>query len=140
MLDDVVELLRRRFGDDWAKNDEANLRFTLEVEQTLRQVEGIHLVGGPDLDDAEITLTVWVDAPIRDLMGADQLAFDVFGRISDEIFFVERRFERRGVRYPFVTGSGQHGHIGSLVLTGPHVADFAERNQLRISGDVRFQA
>lgn len=140
MLDDVVALLRGRYGDEWTQDDEANLRFTLEVEQTLRGVRGLHLVGGPQLDEAGITLTVWVDAPIHDLMGADQLAYDVFGRISEEIFYAERRFERKGVRYPFVTGSGEHGHVGSLVLTGPHVTDFAERNQLRTSGDVRYQA
>lgn len=140
MLDDVVALLRGRYGDDWAKNDEANLRFTIEVEQILRNVDGMHLVGGPEMDDSGVTLTFWVDYPIRDLMGADQLAFDVFGRISEELLFAERRFERKGVRYPFVTGSNHHGHVGSLVLTGPHVADFAERNQLRVSGDVRYQA
>jgi hypothetical protein len=140
MLEDVIKLLRARYGDDWTTNDEANLRFTLEVEQTLRTVTGMHLVGGPELDEGGVTLTVWVDRPIRDLMGVDQLAFDVFARISDEIFFVERRFERKGVRYTFVTGSGQHGHVGELVLTGPHVVDFAERNQLRVTGDVRFQA
>jgi hypothetical protein len=140
MLDDVVGLLQGRYGDDWTKNDEANLRFTIEVEQVLRDLDGVHLIGGPELDDAGITLTVWVDDPIHDLMGADQLAYDVFGRISEEIFFAERRFERKGVRYPFVTGSDEHGHVGSLVLTGPHVTDFAERNQLRVSGDVRFQA
>ncbi len=140
MLDDVVGLLRGRYGDDWTRNDDANLRFTIEVEQVLRDLNGIHLIGGPEMDDAGITLTLWVDAPIHDLMGADQLAYDVFGRISEELFFAERRFERKGVRYPFVTGSDQHGHVGSLVLTGPHVSDFAERNQLRITGDVRFQA
>ncbi len=140
MLDDIVGLLRGRYGDAWTRNDDANLRFTIEVEQVLRDLDGIHLIGGPEMDDSGITLTVWVDDPIHDLMGADQLAYDVFGRISEELFFTERRFERKGVRYPFVTGSDEHGHVGSLVLTGPHVTDFAERNQLRITGDVRFQA
>lgn len=140
MIDDVIELFRNRFGEEWTKNEEANLRFSLEVEQILRTVDGAHLIGEPEVEDGQITLNVWVDFPIDDLMSADQLAYDIFGRISEELFFAERRFDSKSVRYPFVTGSSRHGHAGALVLSGPHAADFADRHHLRVSGGTRFHA
>lgn len=140
MVQDIIELLRKQFGDEWTRDEEANLRFSIEVEQVLRGVEGAHLIGDPEFSEGQVTLNVWVDFPIDDLMGADQLAFDIFGRISEEIFFSERYFDTKTIRYPFVTGSHRHGHAGALVLAGPHAADFADRHQLRLSGGVRFQA
>ena len=140
MIERVIALFCQQFGEEWTGNEEANLRFSLEVEQILRTVEGAHLIGEPEIEDGKITLNVWVDSPIEDLMGADQLAYDIFGRISEEIFFAERRFDSKSVQYPFVTGSPRHGHTGSLVLSGPHAADFADRHHLRISGGSRFHA
>lgn len=140
MLDHVVVLLRQQFGEDWTTNEEANLRFSIEVEQVMRGVDGAYLIGDPEYADGSITLTVWVDFPIDDLMSADQLAFDIFGRISEEIFFTERQFDTKTIRYPFVTGTRRHGHAGSLVLAGPHAADFADRHLLRSTGGVDFQA
>lgn len=140
MLEDIVRLFRQQFGDEWGRDEEANLRFSVDAEQVLRTVEGVHLLGDPDLSDDQITVTVWVDEPIPDLMHADRLAFDIFGRISEELFYAERRIESRAIRYPFVTGSSRHGHIGALVLAGPHAADFAERHQLRTTGGRRYHA
>ena len=140
MLNDVVEALRRRYGEGWTNDDEANLRFSADCEHVLRDVQGAHLIGQPELDGGELTLRVWVDFPLRDLMSADQLAFEIFGRLSEEVFYTERRFEADGLRYPFVTGSDRHGHVGSLVLTGPHAAAFAERFHHRFSGGLRYQA
>jgi hypothetical protein len=140
MVDDIVVLLRQQFGEEWTSNEEANLRFSIEVEQVLRRIDGAHLIGDPEFSEGSITLNIWVDFPIDDLMGADQLAFDIFGRISEEIFFSERQFDTKTIRYPFVTGSQRHGHAGSLVLAGPHAADFADRHQLRSTGGVHFQA
>lgn len=139
-MDDVVKVLVERFGAEWADDEEANLRFTLNVEHVLGLMDGVHLVGDPEVDDGKITLKVWVDHPIKDLLGADQLAYDIFGRISEELFFTERRFASTSLRYEFVTGSRRHGHVGTLVLTGPHATDFADRHQLRVRGDIRFQA
>ncbi|MGI8477412.1 MAG: hypothetical protein ACR2OO_13730 [Thermomicrobiales bacterium] len=140
MVDDFVDLMKGRFGDRWSIDDAANVRFSIEVGQVLRDLDGVHLIGGPELDSGRIVLNVWVDFPIPDLMEADQVAYDIFGRISEEICFAERRFERASVTYPFVTGSDRHGHVGTLVLSGPHAADFADRHQLRTVGDVLFQA
>jgi hypothetical protein len=140
IYDRVLGLLQAKYGEEWVRDEEANLRFTIEIEHVLRDVDGAHLIGEPELANGGVTLNMWVDDPIDDLMSADQLAFDIFGRISEEIFYVERQFDTKSIRYPFVTGSSRHGHVGSLVLAGPHAADFADRHQLRSSGGVRFQA
>ncbi|MGH2560726.1 MAG: hypothetical protein ACRDJH_16810 [Thermomicrobiales bacterium] len=139
MVDDVVTLLRQRYGEKWGSDDEANLRFSVDAELLLRDVDGAHLIGDPAVEDGQVTLTVWVDFPLEDLMTADQLAYDIFSRLSEEIFFTERRFDARSIRYPFVTGSSRHGHVGALILAGPHAADFADRHHVRTGGD-RFHA
>jgi hypothetical protein len=140
MVDDVIEALRKRYGEGWAKDDEANLRFSVDVEHLLRGVEGAHLIGDPEVDDGRVTLHVWVDFPLRDLMSADQLAYEIFGRLSEEVFYAERRFEKGALRYPFVTGSARHGHVGALVFSGPHAAAFADRFRQRLAGGLRYQA
>ncbi|MEA2527665.1 MAG: hypothetical protein QOF33_736 [Thermomicrobiales bacterium] len=140
MVDDIIEVFRQRFGENWGRDEDANLRFSVDAERVLQEMDGVHLIGDPDVQDGEITLTVWVDEPINDLMRADRLAYDVFGRISDDLFYAERHFDSKSIRYPFVTGSNRHGHVGSLVLAGPHAADFADRHLLRSTGGVRFQA
>jgi len=140
MMEDVVEALRQQFGEAWAQNDEENLRFSVDVEHLLREVDGAHLMGDPDVEDGRVTLRVWVDFPLRDLMSADQLAYEIFGKVSEEFFCAERRFAGAELRYPFVTGSPRHGHIGTLVLSGPHAAAFAERFQQRVVGGARYHA
>jgi len=68
------------------------------------------------------------------------IAYAIFGRLSEEIFYTERTFEPGGLRYPFLTGSARHGHVGALVFAGPHAADFADRFRQRVTGCVRFHA
>jgi hypothetical protein len=140
IIENVLQVLRAEFGPEWIDDEDANIRFSLQVEHVLRAIEGAHLIGEPEIEGSEITVNVWVDYPLQDLMGADQLAYDIFGRISDEVFFVARRIDSRGVRYPFVTGSKRHGHAGALVLAGPHAADFASRQTLRMLGGTTFHA
>ena len=140
MVDDVIDALRKRYGDTWARDEEANLRFSVDAEHLLRDVPGAHLIGDPEVDDGEVTLRIWVDYPLPDLMSADRLAYEIFARLSEEVFYAERRFEAKAVRYPFVTGSSHHGHVGALVLSGPHAADFADRYHQRLTGGLRFQA
>ncbi|MDP9367628.1 MAG: hypothetical protein M3Q03_05020 [Chloroflexota bacterium] len=140
MVDDVVGAMRARYGTDWGTDDEANLRFSVDAEHLVRDVAGAHLIGEAEVEDGAVTLTLWVEAPIPDLMAADQLAYDVFARLSEDLFYVERRFEAKAVRYPFVTGSASHGHVGALILAGPHAADFADRHHARVTGSVRYHA
>lgn len=140
MVDDIIELLRHRYGENWARDDEANLRFSAEAEHLLREVDGAHLIGDPELAEGKVMLRVWVDYPLRDLMSADQLAYEIFGRISEEVFFAERRFEADGLSYAFVTGSSRRGHVGTLILSGPHATAFADRIQQRLLGGLRYHA
>lgn len=140
MVEDVIEALRQRYGDGWGRDEEANLRFSVDAEMILRGVSGAHLIGDPEVEEGRVTLRVWVDFPLRDLMSADQLAYDIFGRLSEEVFYAERRFESGELRYPFVTGSARRGHVGFLVLSGPHATDFADRFRQRLAGGLRFQA
>ena len=140
MRDEVIETLRKRYGEAWGKDDEANLRFSVDAEHLLQTVDGAHLIGDAELEDGEVTLRVWVDFPLPDLMSADQLAYDIFARLSEDIFYAERRFEKNGVRYPFLTGTARGGHVGSLVLAGPHAAEFADRYHQRLTGGLGFQA
>lgn len=140
MVDDIKKALSARFGEDWAENADANIRFAIEAERLVADVRDVHLIGEPELDDHHITLQFWVDRPIADLMTADRVAFDIFARISVEIFYSERRFIEGAIVYAFITGSSRHGHSGSVVLAGPHAADFSERFRQRLVGGPRYHA
>ena len=140
MVDSVIKALREQYGEEWTNDDEANLRFTIDAEHLLHDIEGAHLIGDPEIDAGSVTLRFWVDFPIDDLMTADQLAYEIFGRLSEELFYTERMFEADGLRYPFVTGSPRHGHVGHVVLSGPHAAAFADRFRQRVAGGIRYHA
>ncbi len=140
MRDAVVAALRARYGEGWGADEEANLRFSADAEALLQGIDGIHLLGDAEFEDGEVTLRVWVDRPVPDLMTADELAYAVFGRLAEEVFYTERRFEVGGLRYPFVTGSPRRGHVGALVMMGPYAADFADRFRQRITGGIRYHA
>ncbi|HLL51888.1 MAG TPA: hypothetical protein VK356_14570 [Thermomicrobiales bacterium] len=140
MVDDIVEALSARYGPDWAKDTDANIRFAIEAERLVADLDDAHIIGEPELDAHHITLQFWVDRPITDLMAADQVAFDIFARISIEMFYSERRFVEGAIVYPFVTGTSRHGHSGSVVLAGPHAAEFSERFRKRLVGGPRYHA
>ena len=140
MVDDIREALSARFGEGWAENTDANIRFAIEAERLVADVQDVHLIGEPELDEHHVTLQFWVDRPISDLMTADRVAFDIFARISVEIFYSERRFVEGAIVYTFVTGSSRHGHSGSVVLAGPHAAEFSERFRQRLVGGPRYHA
>lgn len=140
MVDEVVKLFRATFGEDWGRDDEANLQFSMDSEEVVRDIEGLHLIGEPEVEDGQIVMSFWVDEPIPSVMRADELAYEVFARISEDFFYAERRIEAKGIRYPFVTGSARHGHIDSVLLAGPNATDFAERHRLRTTGGTGFQA
>lgn len=140
MVDSVIKAFREQYGDEWTNDEDANLRFTIDVEHLLHDIAGAHLIGDPELDGGAITLRFWVEHPLQDLMSADVLAYEIFGRLSEEIFYAERKFEHDGLRYPFVTGSPRHGHIGTVVLSGPHAAAFADRFRQRVAGGMRYHA
>jgi hypothetical protein len=140
MVDDIVDTLRARYGSEWTEDTDANIRFAIEAERLVTDLVNVHLIGEPEIEAFHITLQFWVDQPIPDLMTADQVAFAIFARISIEIFYAERRFVEGAIVYPFVTGTSRHGHIGSVVLAGPHAAEFSERFRQRLVGGTRYQA
>jgi hypothetical protein len=136
----VVAAMRGVYGDEWAADHEAVLRFSLEAQAVLQDLDGAHLLGEPQVDDSGILLRLWVDRPVPDLMTADAVAYAAFGRIAEQVFFAERLFEPGGLRYSFVTGTPRRGIVGVLLLSGPHAADFAERFRTRLAGGARYQA
>jgi len=140
MVEIIVNAMRQRQGDDWGIDEEMNLHFSLDAAAALREVDGAHLIGEPETDNGALTLTFWVDFQIEDVMAVDQLAFEIFSRISDEFFFCQRVFETKTIRYKFVTGSDNHGHVGSVVLAGSYAAEFVDREKVRTTGTVRFHA
>ncbi len=140
MLDDILEALCSRYGPEWAEDIDANIRFAIEAERLVAGLEHAHLIGEPELEDNHVTMQFWVDRPITDLMTADKVAFDIFSRISVEIFYSERQFIEGAIVYAFVTGTSRHGHSGAVVLAGPHAAEFSERFRQRLVGGPRFHA
>jgi hypothetical protein len=140
MVDDIVEALRGRYGENWADDIDSNIRFAIEAERLVADLDDVHLIGEPEIEQHQLTLQFWVDRSIPDLMTADEVAFAIFARISIEILYTERRFVEGAIVYPFVTGTSRHGHVGSIVLAGPHAAEFSERFRQRLVGGPRFHA
>ena len=140
MVDDIVEALRARYGHQWAEDIDSNIRFAFEAERLVADLDGIHLIGAPEIEEHQITLQFWVDHSIPDLMTADEVAFGIFSRISIEMFYTERRFVEGAIVYPFVTGTSRNGHVGAVVLAGPHAAEFSERFRQRLVGGPRYHA
>ena len=140
MVDDIVEALQERYGQNWAEDTDSNIRFAIEAERLVADLDDVHLIGEPEIEEHQLTLQFWVDRTIPDLMTADEVAFAIFARISIEIFYTERRFVEGAIVYPFVTGTSRHGHVGSIVLTGPHAAEFSERFRQRLVGGPRYHA
>jgi hypothetical protein len=136
----IADALVALYGEEWFSDDDANARFVAESQVAFEDVDGAHMIGEPEFDDGRVEFNLWVDEPIEDVLAVDQLAFDLFSRISEEIFFTERVIKQRTVDYPFVTGSDRHGHIGSIVLSGPHASEFAHRHHLRTTGGTHFHA
>jgi hypothetical protein len=122
------------------EDTDATIRFAIEAEQLVSDLDDVHLIGEPEVEEQQVNLQFWVDRPIADLMTADQVAFSIFARISVEVIYVERRFVEGGIVYPFVTGTARHGHVGTVVLAGPHAAEFSERFRQRLIGGLRYQA
>jgi hypothetical protein len=140
VVESVIKTLLQEYGEEWLSDGDANERFVAESHIVLSDVDGAHLIGDPSVEDGRVKINIWVDEPLADILAADQLAFDLFSRISEELFYTERVIDQKTVNYPFVTGSARHGHAGAIVLSGPHAADFAQRFQVRTTGSTRFHA
>lgn len=139
-FDDVVAVLLDRFGEAWITNPKANRAFAQGAAALLRDVEGIHLIGEPELEQHTLHFNIWIDFPVEDVLVADDVAFGIFARIAEDIFLMARIFEDRGLRYRFLTGTGLEGHMGSIHLTGPHAAEFVSLHRLRMIKGLQYNA
>ena len=137
---EIVELMLGRFGDDWIKDSTANKAFTLGTVSMLRDAEGLHLIGEPEVEHFSHDFNVWLAFPVDDLMVADDVAYSIFARFAEEIFVSTRILEDRGVRYRFLTGNGRDGHLGSIHLTGTHAVEFVNMHRLKMVKGLHYNA
>jgi hypothetical protein len=137
---EIVELMLKRFGDDWIKDKSANRAFAVGTVSLLRDAEGIHLIGEPEVEHFSHDFNVWLDFPIDDLMVADDVAYSIFARFAEEIFVSTRVLEDHGVRYRFLTGNVLDGHLGSIHLTGTHAVEFVNMHRLKMVKGLHYNA
>lgn len=140
VFDDVVKTLLKQFGDDWIKNKAANRSFMVGTMSLLRDAEGIHLIGEPEVEHFSHDFNVWIDFQVDDLMVADEVAYSIFARFAEDIFVSTRVLEDRGVRYRFLTGNVLDGHLGSIHLTGTHAVEFINLHRLKMVKGLHFNA
>lgn len=140
VFDDVVKTLVKHFGEDWIKDKAANRAFMVGTSSILRDAEGIHLIGEPDVEHFSHDFNVWLDFAIDDLMVADEVAYSIFARFAEDIFVSTRVLEDHGVRYRFLTGNVLDGHLGSIHLTGTHAVEFVNMHRLKMVKGLHFNA
>lgn len=139
-FDTIVEMLLKQFGDDWIKDKTANAAFTVGMVALLQDVDGLHLIGKPEIEHYSHNFNLWLDCPVDDLLMADEIAFSIFSRFSEDIFVSARVMEDRGLRYRFLTGTMLDGHLGSLHLTGTHAAEFVTMHRMRTVKGLHYNA
>lgn len=139
-FDRMVDVLLEEFGEDWIKNTTANHHFQVGTVSLLQDADGVHLIGEPENEHNAQNFNLWVDFPVEDLLAADELAFSLFAHLSEDIFVATRVFEDRGVRYKFITGTEEDGHLGSLNLTGTHAIEFVTFHRMRMARGLQFSA
>jgi hypothetical protein len=140
VFDELVDVLIKRYGEDWITNANANQAFSRGTASLLHDADGVHLIGEPEYEQKSHNFNLWVDFPVEDVYAADELAFSLFSHIAEDIFLSTRIFEDKGVRYRFVTGTAEDGHLGSFNLTGPHAMEFVNIHKLRMSRGLQFNA
>lgn len=140
MLEPVVAALRAQFGAEWVQDDAPDGEFVGMVASVIRASDHAHLIGDPEPGEDGVVYRCWIDVQLDDLLGADELAFEIFSVVSGEYFFTERVFDGEHVVYAFVTGSAEEGHRGRLVFAGPNTAAFLDRFRNRVTGGPRYHA
>lgn len=137
---EVVDLLLKRFGEDWIRNTSANKAFSIGAVSILNDADGLHLIGEPEVEHFSHDFNIWLDFPIDDLMVADDVAFSIFARFAEDIFLSTRILEDHGVRYRFITGNVLDGHLGSIHLTGTHAVEFVNMHRLKMVKGLHYNA
>ncbi len=134
------ELIKERLGEDWATGSPSVDEFMATLAINAQSLDGVHLVGEPELFQGEVRLTLWIDFPVIDLGDVDEVAFELFGRVAPEMLLSTRTVGERTMEYRFLAGSLESGHVGELELIGPYVAEFARLHGLRRADHHRFHA
>lgn len=139
-FDDVVAVMLDRFGKAWITDAKANSAFARGAAALLRDADGIHLIGQPEIEDHTLHFNIWLDFPVENVIVADEVVFGIFARLAEDIFLSARVFEDKGLRYRFLTGTGLDGHMGSIHLTGPHASEFVAMHRLRMIKGLQYNA
>lgn len=140
VYDELVQLVLERFGEGWASDAKQNGHFTTAMASVIQTSDGVHLIGKPEADKGATNFNLWVEHPVEDVWEADELAFSVFAQVAEDIFLSTRQVEERGVRYRFVTGTMENGHMGSLHFMGPHAKELADIYHMRIMQGHHYHA
>lgn len=140
MYEELEALILERFGRDWASNKKENRRFLTTVTSLIETSDEMHLIERPEVKEGRLDFDLWVEYPVADVWDADELAFSIFSQIAEDIFLSSRQVEERGVRYRFITGSMDNGHLGSLHLTGPNAMDLVNLYRMKITQGERYHA
>ena len=140
VFEKIVSTLHEYYGEDWTGNQKANKNFSLGAQSVFRHAEGVQLMGEPVFEHGHMNFNLWIDAPVDDVLAADELAFRLFAELADDVFACTRLIEDRGVRYRFITGNGIDGHLGSINFTGPNAIDFVNMHRLRAGRGIPYNA
>lgn len=142
VYDELLTMLLERYGEDWATDATQNGHFLTAMTSVIQTSDGMHLIGAPETEKEKgaMNFNLWVEYPVEDVWEADELAFGVFSQIAEDIFLSTRQIEDRGVRYRFVTGTMENGHVGSLHFTGPHAKEFVDIYRMRVTRGHHYHA
>lgn len=134
------DLVRERLGEGWTAASPSIEAFTALLAINAQTLEGVHLVGEPSVVDGVIHLTLWIDYPVTELADFDEVAFELFGRVSPELLLSARSVDEQTIVYRFLAGNVEFGHAGELELVGPFVAEYARLHGLRGNPRRRYDA
>lgn len=140
VFEKIVSTLHAYYGENWTDNQMENKNFSMGAQSVFRHADGVHLIGEPEVEHGQMHFNLWIDAPVDDVLAADELAFRLFAELADDVFVCTRLIEDRGVRYRFITGNGRDGHMGSINFTGPNATDFVNLHRLRAGSGIPFNA
>src|SRR5699024_4505948 len=140
LYDELLEIVLERFGEERPTGSTENKRFMTAMSSVIQTSQGMHLITSPEVEDGKMNFDLWVEYPVDDVWEADELAYEVFSQVAEDIFVSTRQVEDKGVRYRFVTGTMENGHQGSLHFTGPHAKEFADIYRMRITQGHRYHA
>jgi hypothetical protein len=140
VFDRIVATLHDVYGEGWSGDATENKNFAVGAQSVFHDADGIHLIGEPELEHGQMNFNLWIDTPVDDVLAADEIAFGLFAELADDLFVCSRQIEDRGIRYRFVTGNGNDGHLGSIHFVGPNAVAFVNLHRLRAGRSAEYHA